>query len=141
MQTFPKDLDNYFDNLCDREKPLVWFATISGDGRPHIVPTCFVQLVQDGKIAIGGVFIRQTIRNIKSNQYVALGSTMMTEAGYRGYMIKGTAVVFQGGPEFEKLKDTVHRATKGRRTINWMIIVTPDRIYSLEPRTGSKRMA
>ena len=137
----PKDLSLYFDNLCDREKPLIWFATISKDGRPHVVPTCFVQSLNNGKIAVGGVLIRQTIKNVMSNRYVALGSTKMTETGYRGYMIKGSATVLQTGAEFEKLKDTIYQSTKGRRTINWMILVSPDRVYSLEPRDGAKRVA
>ncbi len=66
-KSLPKDYLGYFDNLCEKEKPLIWVATISEDGRPHLVPSCFVKPLGENKIAIGCVFIKQTLKDVSGN--------------------------------------------------------------------------
>jgi predicted pyridoxine 5'-phosphate oxidase superfamily flavin-nucleotide-binding protein len=129
----------YFDNLCQREKPLVWIATISRDGRPHLVPSCFVRAIDDDKIAIGCVFIEQTVRNVLRNQDIAIGSSKL-ENGYNGFMIKGRAQVLDSGKVFEEMKEAVYNATNGRRTIKRVMLVSIKNLYSLKPGEGRKRI-
>ena len=133
------DYLKFFDNMCYRERPLVWVATISNDGRPHLVPTCFVRPLDDNRIAVGCVFIKQTLQNVKRNKHVTLAAVQFAE-GYDGYMIKGTGELVDGGDVFEQLKKTVYESTKGKRTIYSTLIVTIEHVYSLKPASGSKRV-
>ncbi len=133
------DFLSFFDNMCQRDRPLIWVATISADGRPHLVPTCFVKPLDDNRIAVGCVLIKQTLANVKRNRYVALGAVRFAE-GYDGYMIKGTGEVVDRGEIFERLKKTVYECSKGRRTISGTLIVTIEHVYSLKPVSGRKRI-
>jgi predicted pyridoxine 5'-phosphate oxidase superfamily flavin-nucleotide-binding protein len=144
VRPLPEDFAAFFDNLCGKDKPLVWISTLSRDGTPHVVPTCFVKLVSDKdgnkKIAIGGIFIRQTVRNLIRNQNISVGSSAKFSDGFHGYLVKGRAEVSDSGSEFEELKKIIYDLTKGRRTIRWMILVSLNRIYSLDPNDGKKRI-
>ena len=133
------DYLNFFDNMCSRDRPLVWVSTISNDGRPHLVPTCFVKPLDNNRIAIGCVFIKQTLQNVKLNSYITLAAVRFSE-GYDGYMIKGTGELADAGDAFEDLKKTVLESSKGKRIIYSTLIVTIDEVYSLKPATGSKRI-
>jgi len=117
MQTesITKDYLGYFNNLCDRERPLIWVASISKDGRPHLVPTCFVKPISEDKIAIGCVFIKQTVRNVLRNSMIALSSVKFVD-GYNGFMIKGNAQVKDSGNEFESMKKWYLMHPKGRES-------------------------
>ncbi|HKM74819.1 MAG TPA: pyridoxamine 5'-phosphate oxidase family protein [Candidatus Bathyarchaeia archaeon] len=133
-----KDVLSFFDIMCQRDRPLVWVSTISADGTPHLVPTCFVKPYDTNKIAIGCVFIKQTVENVKRDKRVSLASVRFTE-GYDGYMIKGAGEVIDRGEIFDVIKKAVHEASKGKRTIFSVIIVTIDSVYSLKPTIGRKR--
>lgn len=129
----------YFDNLCQREKPLIWVATTSGDGRPHVVPTCFVKPLDGETIAIGCTFVKKTVNNIKQNGQVAMAAAKF-DGGYDGYMVKGKAKVVEQGAVFDRMSATVKEATGGRRTVRHVILVSVDEVYSLSPREGRKRV-
>ena len=137
--TVKDDYLNFFDNMCHRDRPLVWVATISNDGRPHLVPTCFVKPLDNNRIAIGCVFIKQTLKNVKRNRYVTLAAVRFSD-GYDGYMIKGMGELTDAGDVFEQLKKNVLESSKGKRTIFSTMIVTIEEVYSLKPATGSKRI-
>ena len=130
---------NFFENMCHKDRPLVWVATMSSDGRPHLVPTCFVKPLDENRIAIGCVFIKQTLQNVKRNRYVTLAAVRFSE-GYDGYMIKGTGEVIEKGDVFEQLKKTVLEASNGKRAIHSVLIVRIEAVYSLKPASGSKRV-
>lgn len=134
-----KDYLNLFENMCHKDRPLVWVSTISSDGRPHLVPTCFVKPLGENRIAIGCVFIKQTLQNVKRNKYVTLAAVRFSE-GWDGYMIKGTGEVVEKGDVFEQLKKTVLESSKGKRNIYSALIVTIEGVYSLKPASGSKRV-
>lgn len=145
VKPLPEDFAAFFDNLCGKDKPLVWISTVSKDGTPHAVPTCFVKLLADKegdykKIAIGGIFIRQTVRNLQRNQQVSVGSSARFVDGFHGYLVKGRAEVLDSGKEFEELKETICNLTSGRRIIKWMILVSLNRVYSLDPNEEKKRI-
>jgi predicted pyridoxine 5'-phosphate oxidase superfamily flavin-nucleotide-binding protein len=133
------DYLNFFDNMCHRDRPLIWVATISNDGRPHLVPTCFVKPLDNNRIAIGCVFVKQTLQNVKRNRFVTLAAVRFSE-GYDGYMIKGTGELVDAGDIFEQLKKTVLESSKGKRTIYSTLIVTIEEVYSLRPTSGGKRI-
>lgn len=122
----------FFDNMCQRDRPLVWVATISKDGKAHLVPTCFVKPLDVNRVAIGCVFLKQTLKNVRRNNNVALAAAKF-EDGYDGYMIKGTGEIFDNGEHFEHLKESIYKSTRGRRTISNILVVTVEKVFSLKP--------
>lgn len=133
-----EEILGYFDNLCHREKSLVWIATTS-NGIPHVVPICYVKSIGDDQLLVAHVFIDKTVKNIEEGSKVALGTAKRTN-GYDGYMIKGRAEVIKQGPLFESMKRAVEDATKGRRRPKSVILVNAEEVYSLKPRTERKRI-
>jgi predicted pyridoxine 5'-phosphate oxidase superfamily flavin-nucleotide-binding protein len=133
------DFLTYFDNMCQREKPVVWVSTISSDGRPHLVPSCFVKPIGGDRVAIGCVFISQTVKNVSRNQNVTIGATRF-DNGYDGYMIKGTAQVLEEGEVFDEMKEAVRAASNGRRSVRHVLLVSIKDVYSLKPGSGSKKV-
>ncbi len=134
----PNDVLGLFDNLCKPDRPIVWIAT-SVDNRPHVVPVCFIKPLDGERILVGNVFISQTEQNILKNPSVAIG-VAQKEDGWDGYMLKGRAEVLKRGPIFERFKEEVFEASKGRRAPNSAISVEITEVYSLKPRSGVKRL-
>jgi uncharacterized protein len=129
----------FFDGMCRSDKPLVWVSTIGKDGRPHLVPTCFVKALEDGRIAIGCVFVMQMVANARRNPNVTLASARFTD-GYDGYMLKGRAEILGEGEVFDMMKGRVLEASNGRRTIRWVLLFSIDGVYSLRPGGGRKKL-
>ncbi len=134
-----KEILDFFDNLCEREKPLVWVATTS-KGEPHVVPVCFVKPVSKSKVLIANNFVAKTAKNIVRGSKVALGAVKFAN-GYEGYMLKGRAEVLESSELFEGMKKLVEEKTKGKRSPVSVILVHIENIYSLEPGGGRKRLA
>jgi predicted pyridoxine 5'-phosphate oxidase superfamily flavin-nucleotide-binding protein len=134
----PDDVLKAFDNLCFPDKSLVWVAT-TGDEFPHLVPVCFVKALERNRLLIGNVFIKQTEKNIEANQKIAVG-VAFNEGGWDGYMIKGKAIVRRDGETFETFKKEVLERTEGKRVLSSTIEVLVEEAYSLQPRTGKKRL-
>lgn len=130
---------SYFDNMCRRDQPLVWVATVSSDGRPHVVPTCFAKPLDERTIAIGCTFAKKTVINIRHNNKVAIAATKF-DGRYDGYMVKGTAEVIEEGASFDMMRKTVLEATEGRRTVRWVVLVSVQEVYSLKPSDERKRI-
>ncbi len=134
-----KEILDFFDNLCEREKPLVWVATTC-DGEPHVVPVCFVKPAGMDKILIANNFVAKTAKNILRGSRVALSAVKFTD-GYVGYMLKGRAEVLESGELFESMKKLVEEKTNGKRSPRSAILVHIEKIYSLKPGAERKRVA
>ncbi len=139
MKVAGKEIGEYFDNSCSKEKPLIWVATLS-DGTPHLVPVCFVKPIEDSKLLIANNFITKTVRNIAKGSKVAVGVATRTDDGYDGYMIKGSAKIVKKGPLYEDIRRTVEERTKGKRRPRSAILVSIDEVYSLKPSPDRKRI-
>lgn len=134
-----KAIMDFFDNMCDQGKPLVWIATVA-KGEPHVVPVCFVKPVGSDKVLIANNFVAKTAKNIAQGSKVALGAVRFA-GGFYGYMLKGSAEVLESGELFESIKKLVEEKTKGKRSPVSAILVYIEKIYSLKPGAGRKRVA
>jgi len=138
-EKIPDQYLTYFENMRPGENQLVWVATIAPDKKPHLVPARFVTPLDQNRIAIGCVFLKQTVANIRRNNQVTLAAVRFNE-GYDGYMIKGTGEVLNEGDTFQKFKQRVYAATNGKRAIFSLLIVTIQHVYSLKPFDGRKKI-
>ena len=77
-------------------------ATVCGKGFPNVVPVGFKAVLDDGKLAIGDVFLKQTLENIEANHRIAISA--FDPKTTEGYQIKGRADYVTDGPVVEKFK-------------------------------------
>ena len=127
---------SFFENDCKKDF-LVWIATY--DGEVHLAPVCFV-MSKDEKLMIAYNFVKKTVENIRRNPNVAVGVAKRGESGFDGYLIKGRAEIHEEGETFEELKNFVLKASGGKRKPKAAIVVYPEKVYSLKPGEGKKRI-
>jgi len=133
-----EEILKFFERSCKPEEPVVWVGTVK-DGRPHVVPVCFVKPF-NGKLVIANNFITQTVRNILQGSKVSVSSVVRDEKGFDGYMVIGSAEIEDEGEIFEMIKNEVETASGGRRSPRSAVVVTPEEVYSLKPGHGKKRL-
>ncbi len=126
---------SFFENDCSKDF-LVWIAT-QGDS-VHLVPVCFVMKMDD-KLVIAYNFVKKTVENIKKNPEVAVGVAKRLD-GFDGYLIKGRAEIHDSGKYYEVIRDFVLKASGGKRTPKAAIVIYPEKVYSLKPGEGKKRI-
>lgn len=138
LKEIPKEVLAFFDNMCEREKPLVWIAT-TDKGKPHLAPVCFVKPIEGNRLLVAVNFIRKTAKNIKAGSLVAAGAVAFKE-GYDGYLVKGKGEVVESGPHFEEISNAVAEKTKGKRRPTAGLIIDVSEVFSLKPGTEKKRI-
>ncbi len=134
----PDEVLKAFDNLCYPDRPLIWVSTSGSDG-PHLAPVCFVKSLGEDVLLIGNVFIRKTASNIRHDPRIAVGVAFQMD-GWDGYLLKGTGQILDDGPVFEGFKREVLERTKGKRVLVSAVRVRVERVYSLKPGSGDKRI-
>ncbi len=133
----PEVLERFSNPDCDKEKPLVWVATVTEDGNPHVAPVCFVKPLEKDKLLIAVSFISKTASNVKKGSKVALGCAVYP----MGYMLKGSGEIISEGALFEDVKERVEKRFKGKIQAKAALLVEVEEVYSLQPKSGKKRMA
>ena len=79
-------------------------ATVSAEGRPHLVPVCHV--VAGGKIYIGSGDDATKVRNVRANPQVTVTVDLYSEhwASLTGVMVQGRARLIERGPAFQRAR-------------------------------------
>lgn len=137
MAELPDEAIEMFNNEnCEKDKPLIWVATVGTDSMPHCVPVCFVKVMDRDKLLISVNFITQTARNIKAGSMVSLGVAVP----YNGYMVTGSGEVLNEGYLFDNAAERVSTRFGGKIESKAAIIVQVQRIFKLAPTSGKKEI-
>jgi len=138
MADLPDAAINMFSNAaCEKEKPFSWVSTVDKDGSPHVVPACFVKPLDKNKLAISINFATKTAENIKQRKKVAVGVAVP----YDGFMIKGSGEITTSGPVFQDVSERVTKRFGGKIKAQAALVVNVEKVYSLKPAPGKKRLA
>jgi len=141
MVELPEEAMEMFNNEnCDKEKPLVWLATIGTmdkEGNPHLAPVCFTKVVENDKLLIAINFATKTMSNIETYSKVAVG----TAIHYEGFMARGTGMIIREGEYLEEVKEMVKQRFGDKIKPQAALMVDVEEVYSLKPRPGGKRIA
>jgi PPOX class probable F420-dependent enzyme len=102
-----KTLTKTAADLVARER-VCRMATVSPEGRPHLVPVCHV--VAGGKIYIGSGDDGTKVRNLRANPRVSLTVDLYSEhwASLKGVMVQGRAKVIERGPAFQRARKKLY---------------------------------
>lgn len=136
MVELPKEAAEMFNNeYCDKEKPLVWVATIDEEN-PHLAPFCFTKVVEGDKLLVAINFASKTMKNIQKGSKVAVGAAIY----YDGYMVKGTGSIIKEGKYFEEVAKMVKERFGEKIKPQAALLVDAEEVYSLKPTTGRKKI-
>ena len=96
------------------------------DGEPNVVPVAFKFVTDDGKFAVGDVFIETTLNNIKANNgriaiFVYDGKSL------EGYQIKGRAEYLTSGEIVDTFKQMIEKMFNGAATAKGALLITPEK--------------
>jgi hypothetical protein len=140
MVDLPEEAAEMFNNEdCDKSRPLVWISTVGvrdKEGSPHLAPVCFTKVLDKDKILVAINFATQTMYNIETYSQVALGIAVH----YDGYLVKGTGAIIEKGSEFQQVQEMVKARFGDKIKPKAALLVYVEKVYSLKPGSGSKKI-
>lgn len=128
------------DNVVNLLKENLWdLATCSQKSEPNVVPVAFKTVTEDGKLAVGDVFLATTLKNLQENQgHIAV--SVYDAKTLEGYQIKGTAAYLTEGELVETFKEAVETMFKGAATAKGALVITPEEIIITTPNENNKKV-
>jgi PPOX class probable F420-dependent enzyme len=83
-------------------------ATVSAQGRPHLVPVCHA--VMGGKIYVGSGDDGAKVRNVKANPLVTVTVDLYSDhwASLKGVMVQGRARLIERGAGFQRARRALY---------------------------------
>ncbi len=127
------------ENVKNVLKNNMWDLATCADGEPNVVPVAFKEVLADGKLAVGNVFLETTLQNLTANDNKIAISAYDAKT-LEGYQIKGTARYITEGPVFESFKEIVEKVFKGAATAKGALIITPEKIIVTTPGADNKKI-
>jgi hypothetical protein len=105
-------------------------ATASKSGSPNVSLIASVVLENDDTIWLGDNFMNKTLSNVKENPHAAL--SVWDPETKKCFQIKGTVSVKTSGPDYEKMKRTIHDK-KPELPAKSLLIMKITEVYSCVP--------
>lgn len=113
-------------------------ATVCSKGFPNVVPVGFKAVLDDGKLAVGDVFLKQTLANVEANHRIAISAYDPKTS--EGYQVKGSAEYVTEGPMVEKFKAMAKELFHGACDAKGALIITPNKIVVTTPGPDNKKV-
>lgn len=86
-------------------------ATASKKGIPNVAPIGFVELIDEETLWLADNFMHKTLANVKENPHVAI--YIYDSDVKKCFQIKGSVEIKTAGPDYEKMKEMVHKKKPG----------------------------
>lgn len=116
----------------------MWDLATCSNGEPNVVPVAFKFVTDDGKLAVGDVFLDTTLKNINSNGGKIAISVYNAET-LEGYQIKGEAEYLTNGEMVDTFKAMVEKMFNGVATAKGALVITPEKVVVTTPGVDNKR--
>lgn len=115
----------------------MWDLATCSDNQPNVVPVAFKDVTADGKLVIGDVFLKTTLKNLQANGG-KIAISVYNATSLEGYQIKGTAEYVTSGELVETFKNAVETMFHGAATAKGALIVTPEQVIVTTPGAENK---
>ncbi len=115
----------------------MWDLATCADGEPNVVPVAFKSVTDDGKLAVGDVFLDTTLKNLEANGGKIAVSVYDAES-LEGYQIKGTAEYLTSGELVSTFKASVEKMFNGAATAKGALLITPEKVIVTTPGADNK---
>ena len=117
----------------------MWDLATCADGNPNVVPVAFKEVLPDGTLAVGDVFLETTLENLRRNHGKIAVSVYHAET-LEGYQIKGHAEYRTEGPVVEAFQKAVEAMFHGAATAKGALLITPETVIVTTPGGENKKV-
>ncbi len=117
----------------------MWDLATCANGEPNVVPVAFKTVTEDGKLAVGDVFLETTLNNIRVNDGKIAISAYDAKT-LEGYQIKGTAEYLTEGAIVAEFKAMVEKMFNGAATAKGALLITPSAVIVTTPGADNKKV-
>lgn len=117
----------------------MWDLATCSNGVPNVVPVAFKEVTEDGRLAVGDVFLETTLKNLRENSG-KIAVSVYDAASLEGYQIKGTAEYVTSGAVVEKFKQMVESMFHGAATAKGALLITPEKVIVTTPGAENKKV-
>ncbi len=119
-------------------KSSMWDLATCAEGEPNVVPVAFKDVTAEGKLVVGDVFLKTTLKNIRENNGRIAISVYDAES-LEGYQIKGKAEYVTEGEIVNTFKAMVEKMFRGAATAKGALIISPERVIVTTPGAENKK--
>lgn len=105
-------------------QPLWYVGTCSDE--PDVSIIGFKDILDDGRLLLCDVLMKNTKKNILSNAYVCISAADPEKM--EGYQIFGKAEYLSGGPYVEEWNNNAQMMSGGKLYAKGVVLVTPERV-------------
>ncbi len=116
----------------------MWDLATCADGEPNVVPVAFKFVTDDGKLAVGDVFLETTLNNIKANSG-RIAISVYDAKSLEGYQIKGQVEYLTDGEIVDTFKQMVEKMFNGAATAKGALLITPKKVIITTPGADNKK--
>ncbi len=117
----------------------MWDLATCTNGEPNVVPVAFKMVTEDGKLAVGDVFLETTLNNIKANGG-KIAISVYDVTSLEGYQIKGTAQYVTSGAIVDTFKAMVEKTFNGAATAKGALVIDPEKVIVTTPGAENKKV-
>ena len=117
----------------------MWDLATCADGEPNVVPVAFKSVTDDGKLAVGDVFLDTALKNLEANGGKIAISVYDAES-LEGYQIKGTAEYLTSGELVSTFKASVEKMFNGAATAKGALLITPEKVIVTTPGADNNKV-
>lgn len=120
-------------------KESMWDLATCADGEPNVVPVAFKDVLPDGRLAVGDVFLDTTLKNLAANNG-RIAISVYDAKNLEGYQIKGAAEYVTEGEVVKNFKAVVEQMFNGGATAKGALLITPEKIIVTTPGAENKKV-
>ena len=126
------------DSVINVLKNNLWDVATCADNEPNVVPVGFKDVIAEGKLVVGDVFLDTTLKNIAANNGCVAVSAYDGKT-FEGYQIKGSAVYVTEGEVVDAFKAAAEELFHGAATAKGALIITPEKVIVTTPGADNKK--
>ena len=116
----------------------MWDLATCADGEPNVVPVAFKFVTDDGRLAVGDVFLETTLNNIRANNG-RIAISVYDSRSLEGYQVKGRAEYLTSGEIVDTFKQMVEKMFNGAATAKGALLITPEKVVVTTPGADNKK--
>ena len=116
----------------------MWDLATCADGEPNVVPVAFKFVTDDGRLAVGNVFLETTLNNIRANNG-RIAISVYDSKSLEGYQVKGRAEYLTSGEIVDTFKQMVEKMFNGAATAKGALMITPEKVIVTTPGADNKK--
>lgn len=118
-------------------KDQLWSIATCAGGVPNVVPVGLRMVTDDGKLAVGDVFLETTKANVITGGQAAVSAYDPKTS--EGYQVKGPAEYVTEGPVVDQFRAMAAELFHGALAVRGAVVLTPETVIVTTPGPDNKK--